>query len=290
MPAISPFAVEAPGGVKPPPETPGPEWYAHTGNRALDPFLAGRSPEGSAAFLLPWLRPGLDLLDCGCAFGAITRGFVPCVAPGRVAGVDADAGQIARARLLNAGVAHPPEFRVASVYALPFPDAAFDVVYAGQLLWHLRQPARALREMWRVLRPGGLVAVFDARVGRTIWTPETPGLRALLEWEERALRRQGAAVDHGNDLPARLAEAGFEQVRAGVTPYRAVGPAAAGGLLDYFRARFEAPRVVETILGAGWADRAALDAALAEIPAWAAQPAATFIEESVWALGRVPEA
>jgi hypothetical protein len=69
-------------------------------------------------------------------------------------------------------------------------------------------------------------------------------------------------------------------VRAGVTPYRAVGPAAAGGLLDYFRARFEAPRVVETILGAGWADRAALDAALAEIPAWAAQPAATFIEES----------
>jgi hypothetical protein len=69
MPAIGRFAVEAPGGVKPPPETPGPEWYAHTGNRALDPFPAG-SPE--EARLPAPAQAGLDLLDCG-AFGAITR-------------------------------------------------------------------------------------------------------------------------------------------------------------------------------------------------------------------------
>lgn len=269
-------------------EGPDAEWYAHAGNRALDPFLAGRTPERSAGFLLPWLHPGLDLLDCGCAFGTLTRGFVPYVAPGRVVGVDADAGQIARARALNTGVEPAPEFRVASVYALPFVAATFDVVYAGQILWHLRDPAAALREMRRVLRPGGLVAVFDARVGRTLWTPRTPGLARLLEWEERVLRHQGAAVDHAEDLPARLREAGFVDASQGVFDFQVEGSSAAEGLIDYFRARFLAPAVLQTLRGEGWADDAAVEAALAEVPAWAARPDARFGEESVWALGRVP--
>jgi ubiquinone/menaquinone biosynthesis C-methylase UbiE len=45
------------------------------------------------------------------------------------------------------------------VYALPFPDASFDVVHAHQLLQHLSAPVRALSEMRRVLRPGGRLLV-----------------------------------------------------------------------------------------------------------------------------------
>ena len=61
-------------------------------------MMAGRDAEIHAAFVLPHLRPGMRLLDCGCGPGTITLGLARRVAPGPVTGVDLSEEQVVAAR------------------------------------------------------------------------------------------------------------------------------------------------------------------------------------------------
>ncbi len=91
--------------------------------------------------------PGRRVLDLGCRSGAVTRHFVE---GNEVVGLDVD-----RAALQKAA-AYGIEPVVGDVEEpLPFADGSFDVVVAGELLEHLRDPAALVAEAARVLRPGG---------------------------------------------------------------------------------------------------------------------------------------
>lgn len=91
--------------------------------------------------------PGRKVLDLGCRDGALTSRYT---AGNHVVGVDADREALAEAAKLGI------ETRWADLdEPLPFDDASFDVVVAGELLEHLRDPARLVGEVLRVLRPGG---------------------------------------------------------------------------------------------------------------------------------------
>jgi SAM-dependent methyltransferase len=93
--------------------------------------------------------PGRRVLDLGCRDGALTREFA---AGNEVVGVDADRDALAEAQQLGI------ETRWADLdEPLPFPDASFDVVVAGELLEHLRDPRQLVAEARRVLRPGGML-------------------------------------------------------------------------------------------------------------------------------------
>src|SRR3954466_9073741 len=135
-----------------------------------------RTVDNSAAYLAPHLRPGLLVLDVGCGPGTITVDLATRVAPGRVVGLDLSDEPLAEARGLaeRAGVA--VSFEVCDVYALAEPDDSFDVVHAHQVLQHLTDPVAALREMARVCRPGGLLAVRDVDYAATTWFPADPAL------------------------------------------------------------------------------------------------------------------
>lgn len=102
---------------------------------------------------LDLLPPEGDLLEVGCASGDLTR-IIAARVRGRIVGVDPNVDALAAAR--NAS---PPEPRIAyhegTVYRLPGPAQAFDVVVMLQVLEHIDAPVRALREVNRVLRPGG---------------------------------------------------------------------------------------------------------------------------------------
>jgi SAM-dependent methyltransferase len=91
--------------------------------------------------------PGRRVLDLGCRDGALTQAYV---GGNEVVGVDADREALAEAERLGI------ETHWADLdQPLDFPDAGFDVVVAGELLEHLRDPKRLVAEIRRVLRPGG---------------------------------------------------------------------------------------------------------------------------------------
>jgi SAM-dependent methyltransferase len=91
--------------------------------------------------------PGRRVLDLGCRDGALTQAYV---GGNEVVGVDADREALAEAERLGI------ETHWADLdQPLDFPDAGFDVVVAGELLEHLRDPERLVAEIRRVLRPGG---------------------------------------------------------------------------------------------------------------------------------------
>src|SRR5687768_2622459 len=124
--------------------------------------IAQRTAQASAAFLIPYLKPGMRVLDCGCGPGNITVDLAELIAPGDVVGIDLSEADLESARALAAdrGVRNVG-FERADVYRLPFQDGAFDVAFAHSVIEHLGDPLAALKEMRRVLAPGGMAAIAD---------------------------------------------------------------------------------------------------------------------------------
>ena len=172
-----------------------------------------RTVDNSAAYLIPHLRPGQQVLDVGCGPGTITVDLARRVAPGNVVGVDnapAPLGE-ARAEAQRHGVQNV-SFAVADVYDLGFPADTFDVVHAHQVLQHLAKPVTALREMRRVCTPGGIVAARDADYAAMTWYPPQASLDRWLDLYRRVARSNRAEPDAGRRLLSWATAAGFSEI------------------------------------------------------------------------------
>lgn len=126
---------------------------------AYEPYV-GRWSRVVAAAFLDWLAipPDAHWLDIGCGTGALSETILLRASPRQVVGVDSAEGFIAFAR--NRIRDKRLEFRVGDAQALPVEDAAFDVAVAGLVLNFVPDPLKALSEMTRAVRPGGVVAVY----------------------------------------------------------------------------------------------------------------------------------
>jgi len=187
--------------------------YTHGHHESVVQSHARRRAEVEAWFLLPRLKPGMRLLDAGCGPGTITAGLAKAVSPAPVVGLDAAPAVLEHARAhVSAVDVGNATFIAGDIYTLDVPDAEFDVVYANQLLQHLTDPARALGEMRRVLKPGGLLAVRDADYATMSPHPKFP---EFPEWNrlyhEVAYRNQ-AEPDAGRVLPTWVRAAGFAEI------------------------------------------------------------------------------
>jgi ubiquinone/menaquinone biosynthesis C-methylase UbiE len=184
--------------------------YQFGQDEAMHRILGMRSAERDAAFLLPWLEPGQALLDCGCGPGQITVGLARAVRPGPVTGIDLDPAVLdqARRRAAEAGLANA-EFREASVLALPFLDESLDVVYFHALLCHLPEPLNALAEAWRVLKPGGIVAVSEPDISSFVIATENPACLRMVEFLAAGARAAGGDPDLGRRVRELVHGAGF---------------------------------------------------------------------------------
>jgi SAM-dependent methyltransferase len=191
--------------------------YTHGHHESVLRSHRWRTAENSCAYLLPHLRPGQRVLDVGCGPGTISVDLARRVGPdGDVLGLDVAAEVVAQAEehRLEAGVANA-RFAVGDVYALDAEDGTFDVVHAHQVLQHLTDPVAALRELHRVLRPGGLLAVRDSDYAAFTWAPADPALDRWLELYHALTRRNGAEADAGRHLLGWVRAAGFSDVEAG---------------------------------------------------------------------------
>ena len=176
-------------------------------------FMANRTAQSHAAFVLPKLRPGSRLLDCGCGPGSITLGLAQLISPGKVVGLDRESSQleIARGSAAKMGLT-TIRFESGSVYALPLADSSFDVAFAHAVFEHLREPMAALAEIRRVLVPGGLIALRSPDWGGFLLAPETEELTAAIAYYQSLQAQSGGDVHVGRKFKALLRRAGFEDL------------------------------------------------------------------------------
>lgn len=253
------------------------ERYTHGHHAAVLAAHSARTTLNSAAFLLPHLRPDAQLLDVGCGPGSITVDLAVLVPQGHVTGIDAVANVLdqGRAAAVARGLTNIT-FEPADTYALPYPDHSFDVVYAHQVLQHVARPVEALREMHRVLRPGGLVAVRDSDYTTMVHAPHDPRLDRWLALYFQVARSNGGEPNAGRFLRGWVQQANFVEEVATASAWCHANPEATTTWGHQWAARVSESAFAEQAVAMG----AATPAELADIAnawrSWAAKPDAFF--------------
>ncbi len=153
------------------------------------------------------LRPGETVLDLGSGAGFDCFLAAKQVGPtGRILGVDMTPAMISKARANAARVgAENVEFRLGEIEHLPVGDASIDVILSNCVVNLSPDKAAAFREAFRVLRPGGRVAISDV----VATAPIPADLRGKLEAYTGCIA--GAALI--GDIERMLREAGFADIR-----------------------------------------------------------------------------
>ncbi len=115
--------------------------------------------------LLPWVLGDVQLagrgLEIGAGSGAMAAEILERFPALEMVVTDLDPTMVAKARTGLAGFGGRVELQVADAAALPFPDGHFDFVLTAAMLHHVQPPQRAVAEVARVLRPGGLLLGYD---------------------------------------------------------------------------------------------------------------------------------
>jgi SAM-dependent methyltransferase len=167
------------------------------------------------------LRPGDRALDLACGDGAYTLWLAERVGPtGTVTAVDRSPAylELARAAIEAAPASARIELHLADAVALPFTDGSFDLAWCAQSLFSLSDPLSVLRELGRVTRSGGTVAILEVDLLHQMVLPLPPDLElAVRQAQLASLDDEGGQGAVGRDLPALFAEAGLPDCR--VRPY-----------------------------------------------------------------------
>jgi len=252
----------------------GSQRYLHGYEEWTKTWMQQRTAARELAFAVPHLKPGMNVIDCGCGPGSITIGVADIVAPGQVTGVDIEPRQLeaARALALERGVRNV-RFEQGSVYSLPFPDASFDAAVAHFVIEHVSDPVRALRELRRVIRPGGFAAIKDPFYPAFTFRPRLPVIERFGELMAKARAHNGASDAYAADLRACLLEAGFArtQAEAGTETPAGMGngpPMLAFVMVNQLRER----AFRDTVLAEGWATEAELESLSAAAVALGERP------------------
>lgn len=229
--------------------------YAFGYEQGVQSYLQLHTVDRCAEFLLPYLESGMSLLDAGCGPGTITVGLARVVAPGRLVAVDVSPDEVATASgaLLAEGLDNA-HVEVADVLELPLADASFDAVFSHATLDYLIEPDAAVRELFRVLRPGGVIGLRSVNQDLSVIGPEDAAIGEGLVLFRRAVASLGGNMTRGRLLGGMLRDAGFERVFTSASYERARSREEWQSFCDSFADALDHTRIAETCIREGWAD------------------------------------
>ncbi|MFI6348109.1 class I SAM-dependent methyltransferase [Streptomyces sp. NPDC050560] len=247
--------------------------YTHGHHESVLRAHTWRTAANSAAYLLGSLRPHMRVLDVGCGPGTITADLAELVPDGHVTGIDSTEDILAKARATAAerGLANV-DFVAGDVHALDHPDDTFCVVHAHQVLQHVGDPVQALREMRRVCKPGGYVAVRDADYSAMTWYPRSPGMDAWRDLYRRVARANGGEPDAGPRLKSWAMAAGFTDITTTASTWCFSSEEERAWWSALWADRTTASSYAGRAVGGGHATRADLESVAAAWRAWGAAP------------------
>jgi SAM-dependent methyltransferase len=165
-------------------------------------------------------------------------------------------------------------FEVGDIYQVGYPDASFDAVLAYTVLEHLREPKRAMQEMRRVLKPGGVAGLCDPDYASQLYAPDSASFAEVLKL------MRGFSAEHASPYYARhqreyLLEAGFARTEGFSA---AVGGGTSERMPFIFKVMIKptVEAIRPWIIEKGFADDTHVDEILADVEAWSRQPDAFF--------------
>ena len=159
------------------------------------------------------LADGQVVLDLACGPGVISRLIAQAHPQSRVTAMDLN-GELLSAARQEATMAGLTSIRFlqGDVYAPPLEQGQFDFIYARLLFQHLEEPLRALEAIRTLLKPGGVLCVFDVDDSWLTLVPEPEGFATFTTHAGRAQARRGGNRQIGRQLGQLLEESGYNQV------------------------------------------------------------------------------
>ncbi len=183
----------------------------HFNDGAAYEQMMGIWSRSAGEVFLDWLAPssGWRWIDIGCGNGAFTELMVERCAPEEVQGIDPSEAQLAFARTRPAS--RIARFQQGDALALPFADDKFDAAVMALVLVFVPDPAKAVEEMARVVRPGGAVTsyMWDMLGGGAPLDPILEEMRSMGLSPPRPSRIDASTIAAMGDLWTR---AGLEAV------------------------------------------------------------------------------
>jgi ubiquinone/menaquinone biosynthesis C-methylase UbiE/CRP-like cAMP-binding protein/GNAT superfamily N-acetyltransferase len=162
-----------------------------------------------------------EVIDVGCGPGFFANEVYQAYQPKKLMGLELDPKLIEIANRELSGI-RGVEFVQGSVYDLPLQDSSFDAAYSRFVFQHLDDPDRGVKELKRIVKPGGVAIIEDIDDGLLFLEPEPESYNLVQETSERVQKELGGDRRVGRKLFSMMKKAGFSKISVKYLPVSSV--------------------------------------------------------------------